>query len=345
MTFVRTLLAVLVVASTAQADVWKRATDPEPQIDIYEALITKGDEAAVAANSRSINLQTILKTIDIAVDAYRGAAKARPKSGEPHFRIASVLNSFFFDCLDPLRMGNLPRTCHSNLQTNQRARETLEAWDTFESLAPLDPRVNEILLARAILRTKLVASTPKPEALLRAAAKDYQALIDREDGLYSGSDIVLGNLAETHMMLGNIDEAIDAYRLAIRAGGKTSTIYGLAVALDRDERGEQAMALIRAQGAAELVKFQEQFDLGHVFFVPTGEEEYYFGLAQEAFGNVEDAISHWRGFIRSGAHPQFQPRAKEHLDKLMARKNLKWKVPITPDLEDSLPNPKRRLRK
>jgi tetratricopeptide (TPR) repeat protein len=341
----RSLLLVLAVATTAQADVWKKATEPTPQLDLYEALMSAGDEAAITANARNIVLATIIKMVDSAVEKYKAAAKARPKAAEPWFRIASVLNSFFFDCNDLMGQRNLPATCHMGRAVGHRGQETLDAWDKFESLAPLDPRVNEVLLARALLRTKLVGETNKPEKLLRGAAADYIALLDREDGLYQTSkEMVLGNLAETQMMLGEFEASIETYKQAIRLGGGTSATYGLAVTLDRDSQTELAFRVIRSAGDKAFSEFEQKLLRGSIFFVPAGEEEYYFALAHEALGNFEQSIVHWRAFIRSGAHPQFQPRAKEHLDKLMARKNLKIKVPITPDLEE-FPSPLRRPRK
>lgn len=331
----RVVLAMLVVASTvgARADVWQRSLDPRPDPDFYETLMAKGDEAAISANSKSISLQQIRKDLDAAIEAYRAAAKANPKSGEPHYRLGMLLQSFFFDC-DPNQntVAPPPPTCQRGARLDDRAREVVEAWDAFEQRAPLDPRVNDILLQRALLRTKLVLSKPGDRSLLEGALRDYRALLDRSDGLLKHTAfLVLGNLAETHMMLGQLEQSIDVYKDAIKSGGRTSTIYGLAVALDRDERGSQAMTLIRDQGFKEFEEFEKEFDNGLVFYVPSGEEHYYFALAQEAFGNFDAAIQRWKDYLQSGAHPQYQPRAKEHLDALLAKKNLRWRPPIVRD--------------
>lgn len=336
------VLAVLLAATAARADVWQRAIEPEPQLDVYAALLDKGDEAALAANAQGISLQLIQKQLEVSVEAYRAASKANPIAAEPYFRIAAVLYAFYFDCEGDSNnsLAPPPKTCGLRGQIHdQKARETVDAWDKFESISPLDPRVNEVLLSRAILRTKLVTSTPQPRPLLEAAAKDYQALLDREDGLLlpasgSGHVLVLGNLAETHMMLGNLDAAIQTYFAATKYGASSSTLYGLAVALDRDERTGDALQLIRAQGIEAYEHFQLEFRKNNVFFVPIGEEQYYFALCDEAFGQADTAIEHWKAFIVSKAHPQFQPRAKEHLDRLLARKNLRWQVPIVPDLTE-----------
>ena len=329
----RHLFLVALLASSANADVWQRAIDPDAGPDVYDSLMTKGDESALAADEKSISLVQIRRNLDAATEAYRGAAKARPTAGEPWFRIGAVLNSFFFDCESQRGLVAPPRTCATRgAERDKKAAETVDAWDKFEALSSLDPRVNEVLLQRAILRTKLVSSSRDVKPLLEGAAKDYQALLDREDGTLlantSGRVLVLGNLAETYMMLGDVDKAIDTYVSAKKAGARPSTLYGLAVALDRDERPTEAMQLIRSLGIDNFEDFRREFELGAVFFVPNGEEEYYFGLGEEAFGHGDLAIDHWKAFLTSGAHPKFQPRAKEHLDRLLARKNLRWRVPL-----------------
>ena len=53
-----------------------------------------------------------------------------------------------------------------------------------------------------------------------------------------------------------------------------------------------------------------------VFFVPAGESAYYFALASEAAGNHGVALSLWIRYIASGAHPEFQARAREHIEAL-----------------------------
>jgi tetratricopeptide (TPR) repeat protein len=335
------LTAALIAALAAPAagdNIWKNAVSPnDPVIDNYNLFMQKGDEAAVAGMAMGVSQPVVLKQVEIALDAYRSAAKARPKTAEPYFRMANVLHAFFFDCeLRPNDKQPPPKSCDLKIPKEARARELLDAWDKFEALAPLDSRVNEILQTRAITRTKMVGLTNKPTGLLEAAAKDYRALLDRDDGMLrldqGGLALVLGNLAETYMMLGDIDQAIDTYVAAHRAGADGTTLLGLAVALDRDERGPEALRLIRNFGADNFQNFQNRYSQGDIFFVPAGEEEYYFALGHEAFGEISEAVEHWRAFIASGAHPKFQPRAKEHLDKLSLRRNVQIKSPITPDL-------------
>lgn len=336
------IAALLAVAAPAHGNVWERATTPNTvAMDLYTSLLQKGDDAALAASSQSVGPTAAVKMVDSAIEAYRGAANVNPKSAEPFYRIGTVLNSFFFDDCDSsgLRMRVPPVTCTARFDRIEKARDMVAAWDRFEELAPLDPRINDLLVTRAITRTKLVATATNPTALLEAAAKDYQAVLDREDGMlrerFSNGlgMLVLGNLAETHMMLGNVERAIEVYIEAQRLGARSSTMFGLAVALDRDDRGGDAFTVIRGLGEEQFEAFHTEWESGNVFFVPPGEEQYYFALASEALGHHSEAIEYWRLYLRSGAHPKFQPRAKEHLDKLLARKNLpQIKTPFSTDL-------------
>lgn len=330
------IAALLAVAAPAHGDIWERATN-DASSDQFTALLQKGDDAVLSANSQSAGPSLAVRQFDLAIEAYRAAAKLKPSSPEPWFRIASAIDSFFIegcDKSDLFRDSRIPATCELvTVNRNTKARELIEAWEAFEAVSPLDPRVNQILYRRAIIRTKQLGTTTKPDPLLRAVIKDYQALLDSKDGLSLSSDEgITGNLAETQLMLGDTERAIELYREAIKLGGGVSTIYGLAVALDRDGQGVQALGVIRSQGIEGVEQFEKQFDRGQIFFVPSGEIEYYFGLAAEAFGNFNEAAQHWKAFIQSGAHPQYQPRAKEHLDKLILRRSVQFEVPITKDL-------------
>jgi tetratricopeptide (TPR) repeat protein len=275
----------------------------------------EGDDQASRADAESLaSLRDLKQAVASAVQAYRNAAFARPDAAEPYFRIASVLYEFYFGCgLDRAS----PLCDVHGLSSKARAEETIAAWDAFEARAPLDPRVAEFLFARAILHTRL--ATP---AHLEAAAADYQHILRRAESMPdSGLEEVYGNLGETHMMLGRLDEAIDAYREAVGRGGKISTVYGLAVALDRDDRGAQARDAILGLGREAVLKFKEDVGIGTTFFVPAGEVNYYYALIDESYGFDDAAIEAWDLYLKSGAHPQYQPRARAHRDALLKRRH------------------------
>jgi hypothetical protein len=96
-------------------------------------------------------------------------------------------------------------------------------------------------------------------------------------------------------------------------------VYGLAVALDRDGSGEQALRYIQAQGPAGYEAFQRDYQRGNIFYVPEGEVNYYLALANEAFGRYSAALELWNRYVRSGAHRQFHARAREHIDALQKK--------------------------
>lgn len=333
------LVAALVpplVPSVAHADVWQRAIDTTDATRArYEQALREGDELVMQANARSLSATRVAALVDTALRSYREAADVRPEEAEPYFRIATTLESFFSDCEPRLIATWQPLTCPSAVTRPRaaqfdrtRAEETVAAWDAFEARAPLDPRIAEIRFTRAIMRTKLVDGAKDPKAYLAGALRDYEALLDRADGLTGLSTAqVWGNLAETYMMLGRIDDAIEAYKTAIQRGGDTSTYYGLAVALDRDEREAEALEIIRRQGFEAFGRFKRDVMLGGVFFVPAGEVHYYYALVSEAFGYTADAVDAWRRFIASGAHPQHLPRAKAHLAAAQVKLKTTPRVP------------------
>ncbi|HLL20954.1 MAG TPA: hypothetical protein VK427_02435, partial [Kofleriaceae bacterium] len=59
----------------------------------------------------------------------------------------------------------------------------------------------------------------------------------------------------------------------------------------------------------------------------------YYALAEEAFGNHDAALGYWRMFVGSGAHPQFHPRAKQHIDALAKKRASRPAPPPDPFLD------------
>ena len=326
---IRLALLLLLVAPAARANVWQRAIDtgsPDPHADVYESELATGDELAAQATAQAASREVIRTLVQHAVMSYRNAAAAEPQQAEPYYRIGRLLYSFYFECPTG-GLGPSP-LCISDPSYFDRAhaQEIVDAWMTFEHLAPLDPRLGmvrgdalssdfDLLFHRAVLHTRLA---DRPD--LEAATRDYEEILARAD---VPDENVLGNLAETYMMLDRLDEAIDTYRQALRSALATETVYGLAVALDRDERGGQARDLILSQGEQAVTEFERRVRTGLTFFVPAGEEYYYYALIYEAFDMTDSAIEYWQKYIQSGAHPEFQPRAKAHLEPLLVEKRKK----------------------
>lgn len=330
----RSLWIVVALAATADAGVWDRAlTSPEDEArrDLYDAKMMAGDTATVSATIQATSPDHVMLSVRRAEQAYREAAALRPDEAEPYFRIGNLIYQMHFECDIPF---NRPPTCGPAYATPARMQAAVEAWDAFEKRAPLDPRVGELLLRRALLNTKVISGGPDDRRHLEAAARDYEAAIDRSDGLAGarGDEQLLGNLAETYMMLNRLDEAIATYQRAVAVGAaRVSTVYGLAVALDRDGSGGQAVRRILAQGPDGFEQFKREFIRRSVFYVPEGESHYYFALLNEAFGNDGPALELWNRYLQSGAHPEFQPRAREHIQQLRKRHVRPEQPPPDPD--------------
>lgn len=315
-------LLVIALAGTASANVWHDAITPaDPSRDVYDKELREGDEHVLQANSESMSLAHRKRQVQLAIASYRAAAAARPHEAEPYFRIAATLNSFYLEsCVDAPHF-NITRSPFKDCSQvdaidKHIAKQTIDAWNEAEKRAPLDPRFSgndgdSILFERAILNTKIQN--------LAAAAKDYERYLERSDGKGANMETTWSNLAETYMMLGRLDDSIEAYR-ELGTPTHVSTIFGAAVALDRNERGQLALELIRGQGPNGYRQFKASVDDGRTFFVPAGEKFYYFALAEEAFGNLDAALGYWRMFVGSGAHPQFQPRAKHHIAALVKKR-------------------------
>jgi tetratricopeptide (TPR) repeat protein len=317
------LLAILSLcfATSASANVWDRAANrgAEAAQDQYDKSMREADDAILLANTRSASRPLAERELNLGLRAYHDAAIARPEASEPYFRIIETLNTFYFGLCskNPRILGFNSPLCDPDKFNLKRADELIAAISELEKRSPLDPRLcnsfgGDLWFDRAIANTRFGT-----DARLALAAEDYERLINCKDGSDGDLDTVWSNLAETYMMLGRLTDSIVAYREAARRGGNVSTHYGLAVALDRDDSPMQARDVILAQGEEGFTRFMSGVFEKEYFYVPDGEVFYYTALAQETWGHPSDAITAWKRFIQSGAHPQFQARAKAHLDALL----------------------------
>lgn len=310
---------VVGVATAAHAGVWDDATasavDDEAAAHGYQAEMDDGDQSTRLAASQSTSASEAKKLVKRAVRAYERAAALRPDLAEPHWRAAQVMFEMQVDCPIPEHNTIL---CDSATETVDPPlyRAIIAQWEEAERLDPLDPRIKPILFERALLRTKLATDEDLAEA-----RDDYEALLDFGTSLELGANLgnTRGNLSETYMMLGDLDHAIASYLEALLIDNRTAQMYGLAVAYDRDEQGAKAKEIIAALGTAAAEEWEVDVELGGTFYVPDGEVFYYKGLVHESLGHDKEAVIAWKRYLESGAHPAFQPRARDHLDKLKAK--------------------------
>jgi tetratricopeptide (TPR) repeat protein len=149
--------------------------------------------------------------------------------------------------------------------------------------------------------------------------------------------VMLLNLAEAEMHLGNLPEAVARYRESVQVSGQLSglrgtdetyvlAVWGLAVALDR--AGDP-------QASREQTKLATEMDVGertigggtNVFFVPAYERDWYLALAQmlhaeeapsarEALEAWTRAVEYWNHYVTS-ADPgdRWVVLARSHLSR------------------------------
>lgn len=295
------LLFVMASAPVATAgNVWADATGTADESD-YDAAMRMGDayaeRAALLYRRSSYRARSFAHR---AIEAYERAIKLDPKSAEAHFRAAEILHAHYVQSFD-----------HPEPEKAERA---IAHWRAFEKLAPLDPRLVDVLIRRSIDETKLATETS-----LRAAVADYERILDMlDEGSTNPADLATwtANVAEIHMMLGEMGTAIDLYERALNLEARPLYAYGLAVALDRDHQGARAREVMRSFALTDQLRELSQ---PGVFFVPRGEIYYYLGLGNESLGHRAKAVDYYKKFIASGAHPEFQDRARENIRALNAR--------------------------
>jgi tetratricopeptide (TPR) repeat protein len=314
-------------AAGGQSDFWHSAArDPEAEVAErdYDAKMLEGDNNLDFAVAEVQVASRRKRYVDAAISAYEGAARARPEKAEPHFRAAAALHAFYIEC-NTAEGAALCRATGANPIVQQRVMERIiRHWDQFEAKAPRDPRlVDDIFFERAILHTKI--ATPEHLALAR---DDYKKLLARGSAKHSRYGVLAsGNLAETEMMLGDLDAAIIQYRRTLELSQSVSLYFGLAVALDRDEQGHLARSLLGTFGLSGVRTLEEQITRREVFYVPEGEAYYYLALGYESIGVDEVALRYYDLFLATGAHPQFAPRARANRAAIVGRRSKRTPVP------------------
>jgi tetratricopeptide (TPR) repeat protein len=295
----------------------KRMAEYRQQMALGDGHALKAAEVAEQRlNSQPRRPRDYRTLVKRAIAAYERAAELMPDAAEPHYRAAEVIYHHVLE-----GPQNTPV-----IRDRDSASQALAHWRAFEERAALDPRATLILFRRALVHTKMA-----DEANWKLAIADYETLLARTDlnALDPGDAATwLANLAETFMMVGRLDDAIDTYKRALDFSNQSLYGYGLAVAYDRDDQGALAREIMLSHAHSDQLR---ALDRDGIFFVPEGERHYYLALGNEAMGNLELARQHYQRFIDSGAHPRFQPRARQHLSRLKAHTGRGPRAPRIPE--------------
>ena len=223
-----------------------------------------------------------------AIDLYRRASLDQPQEPEPHYHAGTV----YADILrDPAR--------------------AIAAWQRVRALDPKYVHDPDMSFKLGIELSRLGRFTEAVVEYDRAAS--YKAEIGRPD-------IVLGNSAEAAMGAGLLDESIRRYRLALAAptmdpASTALHLFGLAVALDRDEQVHAAREIMLRALDLDPHRASMGPERG-VFFVPEGDHHYYEALAQLHAGRPAEARYEFEQFLAQLPGDQYARRARAHVAAL-----------------------------
>lgn len=225
--------------------------------------------------------------------------------------------------------------------------EHVKAAAVLERALALDPQHPGADMGRLTLAFAY-AREDRSEDELRA----YQDYLRHTDALRGRATAQL-NMAEAHMRVGRLDEAVSGYREAYRTatdalgpGQSADTAalacWGLAVALDRlDETVESRRELDAALSFdRDMALIQHS---PNVFFVPAYERSYYVGLGYEGRARrdaddplarraaIERALGAFREYVsRATPTDRWKAQAREHVRRLELEHK---KLPPAPRLQ------------
>jgi tetratricopeptide (TPR) repeat protein len=224
-----------------------------------------------------------------ALELYRRASADQPREPDPHYYSGTI----HADILrDPAR--------------------AIASWRQVRALDPAYVHDPDMSFKLGIELSRLGRFTEGIAEYDRAAS--YKADIGRPD-------IVLGNSAEAAMGAGLLDDAIRRYRLALAypSVDPASTalhLFGLAVALDRDEQVGAAREVMLRALETDPHRASMEPERG-VFFVPEGDRHYYDGLAHLVAGRPAEARYAFEQFLAVLPADQYARRARAHLAALV----------------------------
>lgn len=213
---------------------------------------------------------------------------------------------------------------HLDAQAAARAHEELDAVGRLD---PEGARAEDTAVERGLLymrqgRFADALDEYRRALVLHAVAGPYPVglgLVEHHGG--TGA-LIHENMAEALMGLGRLDESIAHYHRALEMSPgdrrlSSLPLWGLAVALDRDEQLDKARAAIKQA----LARDPQMADLDDrdVFFVPEGEKLYYQALGYIERDMPEAAESVLQLYLKTNPRPRFLGRARARLADVVSR--------------------------
>jgi tetratricopeptide (TPR) repeat protein len=291
---------LLVTALLLASDFWPRVL-PDPA----EEAMARGSRllvqaAEVCGGRCSEGMAGWVLTHELlvqAVAAFRSASARRPSDPEPPYFLAQALQE----------LKDYPGAIAA-LEDARRRR-------------PDGARAGEIAFHLGVAHSRL--------GQFARAADEYGLALRLAQDPYGERAVPYINRAESLMALGRLEEALPLYRRGIEATelamqvnqmvseSQAVHLLGLAVALDRDEQGQNALAA--ARHALELDASLRRLHDPSTFFVPEGDIHYYEAVVALARGELASATEAFREFVRTVPQSPYVARARAHLVDLGAR--------------------------
>ena len=223
---------------------------------------------------------------------------------------ANEVDRLMNEAHDAATLGNHQQAVNTYAAAVDLAPDRLDAL-----VLELDLRVDARDWATVIERTEELAASTTTE-LDAVKALFFRAIAHAARGEYAeGAELLeritrfrsdltdgyhyYGNLAELHMASGNLESAIIFYQQALSAGGGAPLRVGLAVALERAGRADDAAEhVLRAVVEDPSADFLDETG---VFFVPEGDAYLYRALMALGRGDSEQASAALDAFDASPA--------------------------------------------
>ena len=249
--------------------------------------------------------QLRLAAMKSALTSFQAAVKASPLRAEGYLWLGQAQDMLARMAPGEGRRVHDPAMLRAAAASFTRARE-------------LDPRLDDSYLVASAMGDILFS-----QGQLERAVMAYE---QAERNLAAGGDVpaydrrrkrarVLSHTAECLMGLGRLEESILRYQEALTMGyDSVLNHWGLAVAYDRDEQQDKALAHARRAMARD--RSMRALSSPTVFFVPDGEVHYYHAVGHLAQGNPAQARRSFQAYLEKQPDSQWAPRARVHLVQL-----------------------------
>jgi tetratricopeptide (TPR) repeat protein len=244
-----------------------------------------------------------------ALGAYEGALQVGPETAELHYR-AFLAATYLV-------------TAHEGVARVDREgyAAVVRHVEGVRRLSPLDTREDDLAFQAGLAYSKLGGlGGPDADAAFGNGIREYERFRSFYGRRLSGELLAstYSNEAELLMAVGRLDDAIAYYRTSIELNPLEPLGYfGLAVALDRN--GEASKAAEAMRDADRHGKGVDRLKSPTVFFVPSGDIDYYYGLYHEVRGDPVTATIEYNRFLERCKDTKYAERARAHLAELGGR--------------------------